>query len=368
MKITSLELIYIEIPLKRPFETSFGSISERPAIIVKVVADNGTVGYGESSPLSVPISEPETVESGMTFLSAQATALVGIEVTPAFDVTTLYPNTSHPVSRIGLEAAYTDLVAQSLHISLAELFGARRTSLPLGESVSLRDSVEEMKEEVRQFIADGAQRIKLKIAPGRDIEVVEQIRAEFPDVSLGVDANAAYTATDIPLLSKLARSDIAFIEQPFEAHDLEAHAALRSKGLMVCLDESVGSLDDCRSAVEKGACDMINIKPARIGSFREAKRIHDACINAGIRLFGGGRLETGLGKTANAAFYALSGFTDASDITPPSAYLEMDIIEPPFAIKEGMYSIPSTAGLGVAVHEEAVNRYEKERVVLGKPL
>lgn len=324
------------------------------------------VGYGESSPLSLPISEPETITTGMSFLSNHVGALVGVDVSLDVDVTTLYPSSSHPVSRIGLESAYLDLTARVYGLSMRQIFGSDRDRVPLGESASLRDSTEEVIHEVRSFIDRGAKRIKVKIAPGRDVEIVDAIRRSFPDLELGADANAAYGPADIDLLANLAPLDLAFIEQPFSADDLDSHATLRERGLRVCLDESVHDLESCRRAIDRKACDMVNIKPARIGSFKESRAIHDECMRAGIRIFGGGRLETGIGKTTNAAFYSLPGFTDASDITPPTEYLTEDLIDPSFAVTDGMYTIPDSPGIGVSVNENTLRKFEKERVVFGE--
>lgn len=366
MKVASIEIIHIEIPLKRPFETSFGRIDRRPSLIVRMRSDDGTTGIGESSVLSVPMSEPETTASGYAFLKEYAPSLLGAEVCDGFDVTALYPHDSHPVTRIGFESAYLDLLARSKGITLAGQFGASRKSVELGESASLRDSFDEVAAEVAEFIEQGIRRIKIKIAPGRDVALVEHLTKRFPGRRFGVDANAVYTSADVPLLARLAAYDVLFVEQPFSPEDLDSHAALRSRGIPVCLDESVGSLADCERALEKGACDLINIKPARIGSFAESRRIYDVCTAARIRLFGGGRLETGIGKSTNAAFYALEGFNEASDITPPSEYLESDIISPAFGIQDGGHPISDGPGLGVSIDEEKLRAYERDRVEIAR--
>lgn len=366
MHISQIEIFHIEIPLKRPFETSFGRITDRPALIVKMTANDGTTGFGEASPLSVPISEPETVQTGLAFLSAHAPALLAADVDAGYDITQRYPSDTHPVSRIGLEGAYLDLAAHASHMPFAQLFGQAAERVPLAESASLHDSIEETFDEIRSFIDAGAKRIKVKIAPGRDVDRIGRIRAEFGALAFGVDANAAYGPDDVDHLARMAEFGISFIEQPFAASDIASHAELRRRGLVVCLDESIGSAEDCETAIAQQACDMVNVKPARIGSFREAKRVHDLCTAAGIRLFGGGRLETGIGKTANAAFYSLPGFTDASDITPPSEYLAEDIIEPPFAAIRGEYEVPRARGLGITVSEDTLKKYLKSHIVFGR--
>lgn len=196
--------------------------------------------------------------------------------------------------------------------------------------------------------------------PGRDISVVEKIHKSFPELSIGVDANAAYIESDLDHLSKLGRFNISFIEQPFQADNYESHSLLKKRGLVVCLDEAVQDLETCRKAIEVGACDMVNIKPARIGSFKQAKLIYEECVSSRIGLFGGGRLETGVGKTMNSAFYSLHGFSEPSDITPPHEYLYEDIIDPPFYVSRGFYGLPKyELGMGTSVSERTIKKFLK---------
>ena len=364
MNISKIDLFNICIPLIRSFETSFGCIKERPAIIIKMTADDGAVGYGESSPLSVPISEPETASTGMAFLREYAPKLLGAPIASDYDITALYPSDTHPVSRIGLEGAYLDLLARAVKVTIAEYFGASTPRVPAAESASLRDTPEEVIHEVEEYLTHGVKRIKVKIAPGQDRSIIDAVHRAFPGLCFGLDANMAYSKDDIAHLGSFSADHITFIEQPFHADDYESHALLRQEGLTICLDETVRDLETCRKAITFGSCDMVNIKPARIGSFAEAKRIHDECVASGIRLFGGGRLETGVGKTMNAAFYALSGFTEASDITPPTEYLLADIITPPFSIFGGYYDIPTGPGIGVSVDEEVMKNFLKETFVV----
>ncbi len=361
MIIKRIELIHIAIPLRRPFTTSFGTIADRPALIIKMTADDGRVGYGESSPLYVPMSEPETVTDGIQALKRILPQLLGLPVEKDLDITEHYRDEPYPVSLIGIEAAYLDLVAQNEGMSLSKLFGGTRSTIALGESIGIQSSVQDVIREISRYVDSGITRIKVKIAPGNDLETMRAVRDAFPSLELGADANAAYSASDVSHLAKLAELHLAFVEQPFAADDYDAHAALQKAGIPICLDETVRDLATCKRAVQNGACDMINIKPARIGSFKESRAIHDYCIENKVKLFGGGRLETGIGKTTNAAFYSLPGFTEPSDITPPLDYFEADVIEPPFRAHNGSYELPTIDGLGVNVREEIVKKFIKER-------
>lgn len=356
MNISRIELFHIEIPCLKPFETSFGVISSRPALIVKMYGDEGVVGYGESSPLAVPISEPEVVSDALRLLPPILTSLVGASVDDAFDVTAVSTQAQYPVSLIGVEGAYLDLLARSKGIPMGAQLGATRPTVLLGESVGLCASTTELLNEVEKYVNAGILRIKLKIAQGRDIELVRAVREAFPSLYLGVDANADYTSAHVEHLSALAAYNLVFVEQPFAAGDIESHVQLQKRGVPICLDESIDNLASCVRAVEAGACDMINIKPARIGSFKESRAIHDYCVEAGVKLFGGGRLETGVGKTMNTNFYALPGFTEASDITPPRDYLETDIVSPPFVLSDNAYALSAAPGLGLEVDDAVLQK------------
>lgn len=363
MKIKQAELFHIRIPCAHPFETSFGVIDYRPALIIRLTSDYGLVGYGESSPLDVPMSEQETTAGAVVMLKEKFPTLIGLPVEEGFDIVDLYSDLRYPVSLFGIEGAYLDLVAQMKGIPLHRLFGATHSQVIAGESVGLQPSIDMLLEAVESHVRAGFPRIKIKITQGRDIKIVQAVRNVFPSLCLGVDANSAYTSEDVAYLANLAKYNLAFVEQPFQADDYKSHATLRQAGIRICLDETIRNLPTCERAVKEKACDVINIKPARIGSFKESRRIYDFCVREGINLFGGGRLETGIGKTSNAAFYALPGFTEASDITPPQDYLESDIITPPFRVKDGVCTLSDLPGLGITVDEKNLKRFSVEHYV-----
>ena len=357
MVIKRIDVFHINIPCKQPFETSFGVIDHRPALIIKMTSDNGLYGHGESSTNDVPMSEPETTKGAIALLRKKLPKLIGLPVDGSFDIVSLYYDAAHPVSLFGIEAAYLDLVAKKNGISLGALLGAKHSSVVAGESVGLQATIDLTLQKVDSYIKTGHSRIKVKIAKGRDIEIIKAVREKYPSLNLGADANADYTKKDIAHLAQLAKYNLFFIEQPFKTNDYKSHALLQASGLPVCLDETILDVKTCEEAIREEACEFINIKPARIGSFRESRKIHDLCVKEGIKLFGGGRLETGIGKSANAAFYALPGFNEASDITPPQDYLESDIIYPPFNMSNGIHTIPNLPGIGVNIDEKVLDKF-----------
>ncbi|MBI5731910.1 MAG: o-succinylbenzoate synthase [Candidatus Magasanikbacteria bacterium] len=361
MRIQRIDLIHLAIPLKKTFETSFGVIQDRPALIIKMTTDDGLIGFGESSPLYVPISESETVKESLPILKQILPRILNASLGGKDDLKEILNFYSDfPVSKIGIEAAYFHLLSLQSGVSLSDFIGGRQRVIEVGESAGIKPSVAELIAEVKTFIDQGHKRVKIKIKPGHDLEIMRETRRNFPDLRLAADANAAYTADDVEYLAKLVELNLMFVEQPFKADDLSSHARLKNLGLPICLDESVKDLASCQLAMETGACDMINIKLARIGSLSESLRIHDYCLEKGVALFGGGRMETGLGKTINAHFYSLPGFTLPADLTPPLEYFEDDIISPPLLVENGEYKISERKGLGIEIDEEMVKKYTKE--------
>lgn len=352
-----MELFHIRIPCTHPFETAFGVITDRPSLIIKLTSDQGLVGYGESSTNDAPMVEPETTSEALELLKERLPKLIGLPVDEKTDVVELFGDPRYPISFFGIEAAYLDLLAKSKGVTLSNFFGTTNTQVLAGESVGMQPSIEKTLERVGLFIKEGYSRIKIKISKGHDEELIQAVRQEFPSLCLGADANACYKEEDITHLASFAKYNLSFIEQPFGADDYKSSAILKSLGIKVCLDEAILNLETCERAIKEKACDMINIKPARIGSFKESFKIYNLCVSNGINLFGGGRLETGIGTSANAAFYALPGFKEASDITLPLNNYDSDIIDPPFNISNGVHTIPNLPGIGVNVDEKVLDKF-----------
>jgi O-succinylbenzoate synthase len=233
--------------------------------------------------------------------------------------------------------------------SFARELGAVHDRVPCGVSVGIMDSLPALLDAVDGYLAEGYVRIKLKIEPGWDVEPVRAVRERFGDeVLLQVDANTAYTLADARHLARLDPFDLVLIEQPLEEEDVLGHADLaRLISTPVCLDESITSARDAAAAIRLGACSIVNIKPGRVGGYLEARRIHDVCVAAGVPVWCGGMLETGLGRAANVALAALPGFTLPGDTSGSGRYYAEDITEP-FVLQDGHLSVPTGPGLGVA--------------------
>lgn len=350
MRIQHVELRDISMPLVSPFRTSLGSQDHRDALLVKVTTEDGFVGWGECAADAEPAYSPEYIDGARDVLRSHLIPAVlrENEITAAGVGEVLGWVRGHQMAKSALETAILDAELRASDMSLAGAFGARRSALPVGVSVGIKDSIDDLLTSVAGYIDAGYARIKLKIEPGWDYEPVAAVRSTFGDgLPLQVDANTAYGPSDLGYLRGLDRFELTLIEQPFAPDDLATHTQLAAvMSTPICLDESITSARDAATAVHQGACSIVNIKPGRVGGYFEARRIHDLCLASGVPVWCGGMLETGLGRAANLALAALPGFTMPGDISASSRYYARDITRP-FELIDGMIELPTGPGIGI---------------------
>lgn len=355
LRIERVELHHVELPLVHPFETSFGREDTRPCILVTVHAD-GLVGWGECGALAGPWYSSETIETAWHVLRDFLIPVVlDQEVAEPADVVARYQRVrGHPMARAGLESAVWDLLARDWGISLADMLGGQRDRVPVGVSLGIEPTLDALLDRVTQYIGEGYSRVKLKIKPGWDVEVVRAVREHWPDLRFQVDANSAYTLADAPVFQELDQFDLLLIEQPLHHDDIVDHARLQAQiRTPLCLDESIHSPEHARWALDIRACRVINIKVGRVGGLMAARQIHDLCAEQGVPVWCGGMLETNVGRAANVALATLPNFTLPGDISASARYFHQDIAEPNFVLNEdSTLSVPSGPGLGVCVIPE----------------
>ena len=356
------ELRRLLMPLVRPFRTSFGTETVCEVMVVRVVTDVGQ-GWGESAIESEPLYLSEFHDAADHVLTDHliprlfAAGPLRAENVAAI----LAPVKGHRMAKSALEMALLDAQLRADGTSFQRYIGGTRPSVPVGVSVGITDTIDELIEVVADYVAEGYTRVKLKIEPGCDIEPVRRVREANPDLMLQVDANTAYTTADIEHLRALDDFDLALIEQPFGEDDLLGHAELaRRISTPVCLDEAIRSVDHIRSALALRAAHIINIKPARVGGYIAAIEAHDVCLAAGIPVWCGGMLETGIGRAANLALASLGGFTLPGDISATKRYWARDITAP-FDLVDGKIQVPTGLGFGVEVDTEYVEELTFER-------
>lgn len=349
MKLQGVEILHIAMPLVGAFRTSFGTEAVRETLLLRAVTDEAE-GWGECGASEAPLYSGEYTHGAADVLRRHLIpALAGVEDLDAHSVApALSAFKENRLAKAVLETAILDADLKARGIPLSYALGAVRRSVPSGVSIGIADSIPELLDTVERHLADGYLRIKLKIEPGWDVEPVRAVRERFGDIMLQVDANAAYERSDIDDLLALDAFDLSLVEQPLPADDLLGHAMLaRRLSAPICLDESILSARSAATAIELGACRIVNIKPARVGGYLEARRIHDVCAASGVPVWCGGMLETGIGRAANVALAALPGFTLPGDTSASERYFAEDLTEP-FRLVNGHLEVPTGPGIGVS--------------------
>ena len=364
MKIERIHLYHLRMPLRTPFETSFGRIQARECVLVEVFAD-GLVGYGECPADHDPGYSYETCGTTWHILKDfLLPAVLGQDLA----VPDAYPARvaavrGHPMAKAGLEMALWDLLGKMQGRSLAELLGGVRPRVAVGVSVGLQASPEALVQVVDGYLGQGYRRIKIKIKPGRDVGEAQAVRLAFPELRLQVDANSAYTLESAAALRPLDELGLLLIEQPLAEDDLWDHSRLQAQfKTPICLDESILSARHARQALEMDACRVINIKAGRVGGLSQALAVHELCQGRGVPVWCGGMLETGVGRAANLALAALPGFTLPGDISATDRYYEEDITVERFALNDdSTINVPDQPGLGLTINRQALERATVDR-------
>ena len=365
MKIDSLTLYHLRMPLVSPFETSFGRSTTRDCILIEVHS-GGLTGYGECVADYDPGYSSETVGTSWHILQEFLLPLMlGKSFSRANDFQDAFDKVrGHLMAKAGLEMALWDLLGKAQGLSLRQLLGGARDKVEVGVSVGIQASPEALVKTVEGYISLGYQRIKLKIKPGRDLLETQAVRRRFPDMRIQVDANSAYTLESAQALLPLDELDLLLIEQPLYEDDLWDHSRLQAQfSTPICLDESITSPRHARQALEMKACKVINIKAGRVGGLSQGLAIHDLCRERGVPVWCGGMLETGVGRASNLALASLPGFTLPGDISASDRYYVQDITRERFTLNpDSTIDVPDGPGLGVSIDQSAVERFTINRI------
>jgi O-succinylbenzoate synthase len=356
MKLSGVEIRRVTLPLVSPFRTSFGVQTEREILLVRAVGPDSE-GWGECVAMREPLYSSEYVDGAEDVLRSHLLPRIfDHHDVAATDVASiLEPVKGHRMIKAAVEMAVLDAELTLAGMSFGRYLGAVRDRVDCGVSVGIMDSIPELQDAVGGYIADGYRRIKLKIEPGWDLEPVRAVRERYGDVALQADANAAYSLADAQTLAALDPFELLLIEQPLPEEEVLAHAKLaKLVRTPICLDESITSASAAADAISLGACSIVNIKAGRVGGYLEARRVHDVCVAAGVPVWCGGMLETGLGRAANVALAALPGFTLPGDTSASGRYYHRDITEP-FVLDDGQLPVPTGPGLGVGVVQDALD-------------
>lgn len=360
MLIKEINIRKMKMTMKTPFTTSFGTFQDKEFLLLEVTDELGNTGWGESTAFHSPWYNEETLETNLHMIRDFLIPLVlNKEIAHPDEVNELFaPLRKNNMAKATVEGAIWDLYAKRNQMTLAQALGGTAEKIEVGISIGIQKSAEDLIELVRGYVAEGYKRMKVKIKPGFDIDVIKALREAFPQVPLMADANSAYTLDDIDILKQLDQFNLTMIEQPLASDDIIDHAKLQKElKTPICLDESIHSLEDARKAVELGSTKIINIKIGRVGGLTESKKIHDYCMENNIPVWCGGMLESGIGRAHNVALTTLSNFILPGDTAGSSRYWEEDVITPEVVAEDGYITVPTNYGIGYEPNIQAMNRY-----------
>ncbi len=367
MNIDAIFLRELNLPLVRPFQTSFGTTKDRRVILAEIHSE-GLIGWGECTAGEHPHFSEESVDSCWNVIVdelgpmlAASTPENGGQCPRIFGLVR-----GNRMAKATLENAVWDLEAQREGISLSRLLGGVRETIPCGVSIGIQSSIPELLDVIGREVAAGYQRIKLKCKPGWDVEVFERVRDVFPDITLSCDANSAYRLKDEDHLATFDQFDLLMVEQPLWYDDFYYHSMLQKRlNTPICLDESIRNRRDALAAIEMESCRIINIKLGRVGGFSEAIAVHNAAYERGIPVWCGGMLEAGIGRSHNIALSTLENYSLPGDVSASKRYWAEDIIEPEVTVSpKGEIAISDAPGRGYEVRTDLVERLTVRKHVI----
>jgi len=359
MKIEAITLREIQMPLVHFFETSFGRTYSRRILLITVHSE-GIDGWAESVVGEDPFYSSEWIDSAWpTLTSYLIPMLLGKRIESGRDCPALLAKVrAHRMAKAGLENALWDAEARQKKLPLRKLLGGTRQEIPCGVSIGIQDSIEQLLDKIQVELSAGYRRIKVKVKPGWDTNVLERIRSRWADITLSCDANSAYTLDQVEHLRKFDQFNLLMIEQPLWNDDIYYHARLQKElRTSICLDESIVNARSAAFAVETGACRIINIKVGRVGGFSEAISVHDVCQANKVPVWCGGMLETGIGRAHNIALSTLPNFSLPGDVSASRRYWKEDIIDPEVEVSpQGMIAIRDVAGTGYRIKTDLIEK------------
>ena len=362
MHISSITIHEIQLDLRQFFETSFARVTCEHFLLLEVNVE-GVTGWSECVASEAPSYSSETVKTSLHIIEDFiAPHLFNRDFQHPDEILPLLHHIrGHNMAKAAVEMGCWDAFSRIQGEPLSKTLGGTRAEIVSGVSIGIQDSVEQLLEKINLELEDGYQRIKLKIKPGWDIDVIQKVRQQFPDLPLMVDANCAYSLVDVDLFRAMDEYNLTMIEQPLHYSDMWDHAKLQEQiDTPICLDESIHSADDARKAIEMGATKIINIKPGRLGGLSSARDVHSVALEHNIPVWCGGMLESGIGRAHNVHLSTLPNFILPGDVADSKRYFVEELIEPTVQVrKNGTIEVPKGPGIGYTVK---IDRIKKHRI------
>jgi o-succinylbenzoate synthase len=366
MKINKAEIIKIELPLAAPFRTGFGVISKREILFLRLFDKNGLVGIGESANMDIPFYEPEFNDASILLLKNYLIPMiVNKNIQSIADLSAVFQKIKgNNFAKTAIESAFWHIQSQLENKPLWALWGGVKSNIPVAISIGLGENLMDSIDRVKKYIETyNPKRVKLKIKPGIDVKLIENIRKKYPHLPIMVDANASFTFKDLDVFKSLDQLDLIMIEQPLAYNDLVDHSLLQKKiKTPICLDESINDLHAAQQAISINACRIINVKPQRVGGYWQAKMISELGQKHGIPVWCGGMIEAGWGQLFNCHIATLPNFKFDNDICLTKWYLADDILESPIPEKDGIINVFATESL-FKINQKKFTKYTVNRVV-----
>jgi len=358
-------LTHLQIPLKEPFRIAGGQVSVKDAILVTLETASG-IGQGESSPMAASFGYSHDTPQGCweDLANEIAPSLLGVSVSSPEEIAERAQRwRGSRFASAGAENALWDLLGQAQHAPIAQLLGAVdeqiRLGVPSGLAVGLYPSTVDLLHAIETHLVEGYRRVKIKIEPGRDVELVRAVRQHFGEIDLMVDANGAYSIADLETFRELDDHDLLMLEQPFAIDDIDGLAALQQQvATPVCIDETAETHGRTEEAIRRGACRIVNLKIQRVGGLGPARAMHDLCQERGIACWVGSMPELGIGQAYGIHLATLSNCKYPTDVEPSARWFVDDYVMPPLELSEpGLFSVPDRSGLGFQVDPQKLRRY-----------
>jgi o-succinylbenzoate synthase len=364
IRLTSVEVLALDLPMITTFKTAHGTTTKKRTIIVRAQDADGVVGWGESPASGLPFYSADTFESSWYALTQLLVPLVaGKGFSGPAELAAAYAGyQGYKMAKHGLECAAWAIASEKLGRPLRDLFGGDKVGIPTGESFGIKPTLDELLAEIEERVGQGFCRIKVKIEPGWDVEILPKVVSTFPGTPVMADGNTGYDPSEAGPWEALDELGLLMIEQPFPGDALIELAALQSRlRTPLCLDETALSPGLTAAALKLGAGRIVNIKPARLGGLTPSLAVHDSCLEQGVPVWCGGLLETGIGRGFNLAISSLPGFTLPADMSPARLFYAEDVVDPTFDIaKDGTIPVPDLPGCGFHVDEKRVRKYQSE--------
>ncbi|MFZ5943552.1 MAG: o-succinylbenzoate synthase [Bacillota bacterium] len=359
MKINNIILRHMKMHLKKPFTTSFMTLQDKEFILVEAIDRDGLSGWGESVAMTIPLYKEETLKTNWHIMEDFLIPLIlQKEISHPDDLVSLFSHLKgNYMAKSAIEGAIWDLYGKTIGKPLGKALGGEKEKIDVGVSIGIQDSLAELLQMIENSLSAGYKRIKIKIKPGWDVDIIRSVRKEYPSIPLMADANSAYTLKDMDFLKALDDFGLMMIEQPLAHDDIIDHSILQKQlKTPICLDESIHTIEDARKAIELGSCQIINIKIGRVGGLTQSKGIHNLCQDKNIPVWCGGMLESGIGRAHNIAVTTLANFTLPGDTAASSRYWDEDIIIPEVVVNEGTITVPNKPGIGFEVNRNILDK------------